>query len=101
MQKNTPPSQDPISELQKLAQARTRSLPHYNIIQTDGADHAPNFQAMVAIPDENIRLKATGKSKKEAQKAVAELALIELANSTYNPGTRRKKPQLILANRKK
>lgn len=69
------PPKDPISELQELVQLRTKQLPQYETIKDGGLDHAPTFASTVKLPTLNLNFSASGKSKKEAQKAAAKLAL--------------------------
>lgn len=72
------PPKDPISELQELVQMKTKQLPQYTTVKDGGLDHAPTFTSTVKIPPEGSEFSAPGKSKKEAQKAVAKLALKKL-----------------------
>jgi ribonuclease-3 len=69
---------DPVSKLQEFTQLKTKNLPQYEISKCGGTDHDPEFEAIVIIEDLNIKFKAQGKSKKEAQKNVAKLALESL-----------------------
>lgn len=75
LQKNITPPKDPVSQLQELVQIKTKQLPQYFIEKDGGTDHAPTFSAVVKIPEENLEFSASGKSKKEAQKEVAKIAL--------------------------
>lgn len=70
----TPPK-DPISKLQEIVQSQTKLLPEYIVEQIGGCDHAPEFKATVKIPNQNLGFSGEGKSKKEAQKIAAKLAL--------------------------
>lgn len=72
------PPKDPVSELQEYVQIRTKQLPIYDTIKDGGLDHAPTFISTVKLPIDNLQFSASGKSKKEAQKAVAKLALSNL-----------------------
>lgn len=72
------PPKDPVSELQELVQLRTKKLPQYETIKDGGLDHSPTFTSTVKIPPNNREFSASGKSKKEAQKLVAKLALDNL-----------------------
>jgi ribonuclease-3 len=69
------PPKDPVSELQELVQLRTKQLPCYETFKDGGPDHSPTFTSTVKIPPNNQEFSASGKSKKEAQKLVAKLAL--------------------------
>jgi ribonuclease III len=70
----TPPK-DPVSELQELVQLQSKQLPEYVIEKSGGFDHAPKFLATLKISNLGKEFKAEGKSKKEAQKEVAKIAL--------------------------
>jgi ribonuclease-3 len=72
------PPKDPVSELQEYVQIRTKQLPIYDTVKDGGLDHAPNFISTVKLPINDLQFSASGKSKKEAQKAVAKLALNHL-----------------------
>lgn len=74
-EKDITPPKDPVSQLQELVQLETKQLPQYITKQDGGFDHAPTFAASVMIPLHNLEFSATGKSKKEAQKEAAKLAL--------------------------
>jgi len=75
LQKDIAPPKDPVSELQELAQAKSRDLPKYETEQAGGSDHAPEFISRVILPFDNLEFSASGKSKKEAQKEAAKVAL--------------------------
>ena len=79
LEKNITPPKDPVSQLQELVQIRTKHLPEYETQKSGGFDHAPNFISKVKIAD--LEFSATGKSKKEAQKEVAKIALNHLLRS--------------------
>lgn len=72
------PPKDPVSELQELVQLKTKQLPQYETIKNGGLDHSPTFVSTVKLPILNLEFSASGKSKKEAQKAVAKLSLDHL-----------------------
>jgi len=72
------PPKDPVSELQELVQLKTKQLPQYDTFKDGGLDHSPTFRSIVKLPILNLEFSASGKSKKEAQKAVAKLALEKL-----------------------
>jgi ribonuclease-3 len=81
LEKNVAPPKDPVSQLQELVQLQTKQLPEYFTEKSGGFDHSPNFKSTVKISHLNLEFSANGKSKKEAQKAVAVIALVELAKS--------------------
>lgn len=75
LEKNITPPKDPVSQLQELTHIRTKHLPEYVTEKVGGFDHSPNFISTVRIPQLNLEFSAEGKSKKEAQKEVAKIAL--------------------------
>ena len=75
LEKNVTPPKDPVSQLQELVQIKTKQLPEYFTEKNGGFDHAPSFVSKVKIAGLNLEFSAQGKSKKEAQKKVAEIAL--------------------------
>ncbi len=75
LEKDIAPPKDPVSQLQELVQIKTKQLPQYFTEKDGGSDHAPTFTAIVKIPDLNLEFMAKGKSKKEAQKEAAKVAL--------------------------
>lgn len=81
LEKNITPPKDVVSELQELIQLKTKQLPEYFITKSGGLDHAPNFVAKIKILN-NVEFEAPGKSKKEAQKEVARIALGHLLKNT-------------------
>ena len=74
LDKNLEPPKDPVSKLQEIMQLRFKQLPQYFTTQDGGLDHAPNFSSTLQLPT-GTEFSASGKSKKEAQKEVAKLAL--------------------------
>lgn len=77
--KNTEkPPKDPITELQEIVQGKTKELPTYNTQKVGGTDHDPIFSSILMLPDSEKKFQAQGKSKKEAQKNVSKLALLEV-----------------------
>jgi ribonuclease-3 len=75
LEQNLTPPKDPISELQEKIQLQTKQLPHYETVKSGGFDHAPTFVSTLKLEHLNLEFKASGKSKKEAQKEVAKIAL--------------------------
>ncbi len=73
--KDVNPPKDPVSQLQELVQLKTKQLPEYFTEKSGGFDHAPSFISTVKISHLNLEFSAVGKSKKEAQKEVAKMAL--------------------------
>jgi ribonuclease-3 len=72
--------QDSVSYLQELVQEKSKELPIYEIIRDGGSEHCPLFKAKVKINFLNLEFNAIGKSKKEAQKNVAKVALEKLTS---------------------
>ncbi|MFT6332647.1 MAG: ribonuclease-3 [Lentimonas sp.] len=68
---------DPVSSLQEMIQSRSKKLPTYQIEQIGGNSHQPIFEAIVRFDDKEFS--AEGSSKKEAQKNVAKLAIVEVS----------------------
>lgn len=68
---------DPKSQLQEISQAQTRLTPAYRIISESGEDHNKTFEAEVLFGNEVVG-RGSGKSKKEAEKAAAQNALVSL-----------------------
>lgn len=64
---------DAKTMLQEWSQERFGTLPSYELITTQGPDHAPSFVAEVAIGD--LKTKGVGKTKKTAEKMAAEKML--------------------------
>jgi ribonuclease-3 len=75
LEKNITPPKDPVSELQEIVQTRSKQLPQYETIKSGGTDHAPTFISKLKLAHLNMEFSALGKSKKEAQKEVAKVAL--------------------------
>lgn len=84
LNKNVSPPKDAVSYLQEIVQAKSKKLPEYIITKTGGNQHHPVFTAALNIDDKKYQ--AQGSSKKEAQKNVAEVVLVELGvvNSKNN-----------------
>ncbi len=79
-EKNVEPPRDPVSELQEIVQLRFKNLPQYSTVKNGGSDHSPEFLSIVKIPLSDLQFQAQGKSKKEAQKDAAKLALEHFKN---------------------
>ncbi len=78
LDKNLSPPKDPVSYLQEIVQLQAKTLPEYEIVKSGGSQHSPDFEAIVRIKHLGLELRASGKSKKEAQKKAAETALKEI-----------------------
>lgn len=72
--------QDAKSALQEWAQGRGLPLPQYDLVESSGPAHAPNYVMRV-----NVRglepLQAEGSSKREAEKKAAALLLEKIKNA--------------------
>lgn len=68
------PPQDPKTALQEWAQARGLPVPVYAIEAKEGPDHAPVFTITLSLNGQNA-VTAKGKSRREAEKAAAQLML--------------------------
>jgi len=66
------PPQHPKTEIQEWAQSKGIPLPIYKIIGQSGPDHAPIFEVKLVIKGYDSVI-ASGKSRAEAEKIVAEI----------------------------
>jgi ribonuclease-3 len=66
--------QDPKTELQEWVQARGLELPHYEIIEKEGPDHAPSFVIQLTIEGYDP-VTANGTSRRVAEKTAARTML--------------------------
>ena len=74
---------DPKTALQEWAQAQGFPLPSYRQIGKSGPDHAPVFEVELDVATLG-KTKATGTSKREAQKEAASLMLRKISNQENN-----------------
>lgn len=74
-EKNLTPPKDPVSQLQEFVQLNSKSLPQYEFSKIGGSEHSPTFAAKLTILHLNLIVEAEGKSKKEAQRLAATVAL--------------------------
>jgi ribonuclease-3 len=65
------------SQLQELLQAREQKTPTYHVVETSGPDHDKRFTVEVRLSD-TVLGKGSGKSKKAAETAAAEMVLKHL-----------------------
>ncbi len=82
LEEDISPPQDPISELQEIVQSKFRQLPEYDTVKSGGADHDPTFVSILRIQGLGAEFRAEGKSKREAQKEVAKIALESLRDKS-------------------
>ena len=66
--------QDPKTKLQELSQKTQKTVPKYTIFKKEGPPHSPIFTISLKVLDLKI-IKATGKSKQDAEKKAATIAL--------------------------
>jgi ribonuclease III len=71
------PPHNAKSRLQEWAQARSLGLPQYELVQTAGPDHAPEFEVAVAVAG-LPPARATASSKRAAEQAAAAALLAQL-----------------------
>jgi len=62
------------TRLQEVVQAKFRSAPRYEVVQSSGPDHAKTFEIHLMINGE-FAASASGRSKKEAEQSAAKIAL--------------------------
>ena len=65
---------NPKTALQEWAQGAGKPLPRYDVIGREGPDHAPRFTVQ-ALVEGFEPMKATGRSRQEAEKAAAQALL--------------------------
>ena len=70
-------ARDAKTRLQEWAQARGLALPHYDVQQQSGADHAPVFTIEVRLGDTH-RATAAARTKRQAEQAAAAALLGQL-----------------------
>jgi ribonuclease-3 len=73
--------QDFKSRLQEMLQASQRALPIYKVADASGPDHERIFLVEVIV-DDTVISSGQGRTKKSAEQAAAELALIALSDET-------------------
>ena len=67
---------DPKSALQERVQARGDPTPTYRVVSTEGPSHLPRFVVEVLV-GETVLATGEGPSKRQAERAAAEKALLE------------------------
>jgi len=72
--------QDFKTKLQEVVQARFKTAPRYELLDSTGPDHDKTFSIRLIVNGKELA-KATGKSKKQAEQSAAELALEILGSS--------------------
>ena len=66
--------QDPKTKLQEISQKKFKKLPEYKLIKKTGPSHSPIFTVSLKVLKMKL-VKASGRSKKEAQKEAAKIIL--------------------------
>lgn len=69
---------DPKSQLQEYLQSRKLAVPEYAVIETSGEAHAQTFVVECRIHKHQICTSGQGTSRRLAEQAAAQLALMEL-----------------------
>ncbi|NDU86009.1 MAG: ribonuclease III [Ferrovum sp.] len=72
---------DAKTRLQEWAQGRRGSLPHYDLLETLGADHAPLFRVRCTLPERGVEGTGEGRSRREAEQQAALNILQQVENS--------------------
>jgi ribonuclease III len=70
-------AEDFKSRLQELVQVRFKTIPHYTVIAESGPDHDKTFEVSLSIGT-SLTTHGTGKSKKAAEQAAAQVAFEQL-----------------------
>jgi ribonuclease-3 len=70
---------DPKTRLQELLQSRRYSLPEYTVLEVSGKAHKQCFTVECRIEELNCVATAEGRSRRKAEQAAAELAIIEVS----------------------
>lgn len=73
------PPKDAKSVLQEISQDQTKQSPKYQILKTEGPDHAKKFTVAVYLENKQIGV-GHGSSKQEAEEQAAKLAVNFLLN---------------------
>jgi ribonuclease III len=74
------PPRDAKSQLQELAQTKTKTAPKYKILETTGPDHAKTFRVGVFVQGELIG-EGEGTNKQQAEEEAAKQGLSRLTQS--------------------
>jgi ribonuclease-3 len=71
---------DPKTRLQEYLQGRGLPLPDYTLVAVEGDDHAREFEVACRLTDSNVETRGQGSSRRSAEQAAAEAALVSLAD---------------------
>lgn len=77
-------NRDSKSLLQEYLQSIRAKTPKYNLVNITGPDHNSIFHIECAVPELDIKVHATGKSKKEASQIAAESVLKRIKHKKKN-----------------
>lgn len=72
------PAKDAKTQLQELLQARGLPLPQYQLLGTEGEEHAKTFDVAVVVNEPPLRMPGRGSSRRAAEQDAAEAALAQL-----------------------
>ncbi len=75
---------DAKSKLQEAMQKRGLNLPNYEIVETQGEQHAQQFTIECELPELGINSRAMAASRRGAEQAAAEQVLSLFLNSKHN-----------------
>jgi len=67
--------------LQEITQAKFGKIPEYRVVKSTGPDHNKEFTVEVKVDDKTLGI-AVGKSKKQAEKKVAQIAIETLKDNS-------------------
>lgn len=73
---------DAKTRLQELLQSRKQSLPDYELVKTEGADHQQLFTVSCSVGLLATTMSASGSSRRKAEQAVAQLILEKIEDYT-------------------
>lgn len=71
-------AKDPKTRLQEHVQSQGFALPQYRILSREGPDHRPHIRVECVLPEQDRRAEAGGPNRRAAERAAAELLLLEL-----------------------
>ena len=83
----TAPPRDPKTTLQEWAQGRGLGLPHYQLVESSGPDHARQFTVVVGVKGQD-EASGTARSKRAAETAAAAALLDRLSDAKGVDGSK-------------
>lgn len=69
---------DPKTQLQEYLQARRLPLPEYEVVATEGSDHAQSFEVRCTVAGLSAPVAGKGTSRRKAEQSAAQIALEQL-----------------------